>query len=55
MQHIWGIGEVLYRGLMGKSDGKRQLGRSKRSWEDNMKVDLQEVGWGAWTGLVCSG
>ena len=28
---------------MGKSEGKRQLGRSRRTWEDNIKMDLQEV------------
>jgi len=30
--------------LVGKPEGKRPLGRSRRRWEDNMKVDLQEVG-----------
>ena len=29
---------------MGKPDGKRQLGRPRRRWEDNIKTDLQEVG-----------
>ena len=29
---------------MGKPDGKRPLGRPKRRWEDNIKMDLQEVG-----------
>jgi len=29
---------------MGKPEGKRPLGRSRRRWEDNIKVDLQEVG-----------
>ena len=38
---------------MGKSEGKRPLGRPRRRWEDNIKMDLQEVGWVAWTGLVC--
>jgi len=27
------------------------LGRPRHRWEDNIKVDLQEVGWGDWTGL----
>ena len=31
--------------------GKRMLGRPRHRWEDNIKVDLQEVGWGDWTGL----
>ena len=29
---------------MGKPDGKRSLGRPRRRWEDNIKMDLQEVG-----------
>jgi hypothetical protein len=28
------------------------LGKARCRWEDNIKMDLQEVGWGAWTGLV---
>jgi hypothetical protein len=32
--------------LTGKHEGKRALGRPKRRWEDNMKTNLQEVGWG---------
>ena len=31
---------------MGKPEGKRQLGRSRRRWEDNIKMDLHEVGGG---------
>jgi hypothetical protein len=34
-----------YRVLMGKTQGKRPLGRARRRWEDNTKIDLQEVGW----------
>ena len=42
------IGErrVVYRVLVGKSEGRRQLGRPRRRWEDNIKMDLHEVGWG---------
>jgi hypothetical protein len=32
--------------LMGKPEGKRPLGRPRRRWEDNMKMDLREIGWG---------
>jgi len=32
--------------LVGKSEGKRPLGRSKRKWEDNIKMDLKKVGGG---------
>ena len=34
-----------YRSLVGRSEGRRPLGKSKRRWEDNIKMDLQEVGW----------
>ena len=37
------------RVLVGKPEGKRLLGRPRRRWEDNIKMDLQQVGWGAWT------
>jgi hypothetical protein len=31
---------------MGKPEGKRPLGRPRRRWEDNIKLDLREIGWG---------
>ena len=34
----------VYTVLVGKSEGKRPLGRPRRRWEDNIKMDLQEVG-----------
>jgi hypothetical protein len=34
--------------LVGKPEGKRQLGRPRRRWEDNIKMDPQEVGGGSW-------
>ena len=36
----------VYRVLMGKPEGKRPLGRPRRRWEDNIKMDNQEVGCG---------
>jgi len=37
----------VYRVLVGRPEGKRPLGRSRRRWEDNIKMDLREVGcWG---------
>jgi hypothetical protein len=36
----------VYMVLVGKPEGKRPLGRPRRMWEDNIKLDLQEVGWG---------
>jgi hypothetical protein len=40
------------RALVGKPEGRRPLGRPRRRWEDNIKMDLREVGWGAQTGLM---
>jgi hypothetical protein len=40
----------VYRSLMGKPEGKIPLGSPRRRWEDNIKMDLQEEGCGAWTG-----
>jgi hypothetical protein len=34
-----------YRILMGMSEGKRPLGRPRRRWVDNIKMDLREIGW----------
>jgi hypothetical protein len=44
--HVSRIGEGrgVYRVLVGKPEGKRPLGRPKRRWEDNIRMDLQEVG-----------
>jgi hypothetical protein len=39
-----GQGRGVYRVLVGKPEGKRPLGRPRRRWEDNIKMDLQEVG-----------
>ena len=38
-----------YRVLVGKPEGKRPLGRPRRRWVDNIRMDLQDVG--MWTGL----
>jgi hypothetical protein len=44
----------VYRILVGKPEGKRPLGRHRRRWEDNNKMDLQEVGFRGmdWIGLA---
>ena len=39
-----GKGRGVHRFLVGKPEGKRPLGRPRRRWEDNIKMDLQEVG-----------
>jgi len=36
----------IYRVSVGKTEGKRPLGRLRRRWKDNIKMDLQEVGFG---------
>jgi len=41
-----GEGRGVHRVLVGKPEGKRLLGRPRRRWEDNIKMDLQEVGRG---------
>jgi len=42
----------VYRVLVGKPHGKRPLGKPRHRWEGDIKVDLQEVGWGgAWSGV----
>jgi hypothetical protein len=41
-----GEGRVVYMVLVGKPEGKRTLGKQRRRWEDNIKMDLQEVGAG---------
>ena len=46
----------VYRVLVGKPEGKKPLGRPKRRWEDDIKMDLQEVGcdvgvWAGWNWL----
>jgi hypothetical protein len=45
-----------YRALVGKSEGRRPLGRPKRKWEGNIKMDIREVEWwGGGHGLDQSG
>jgi hypothetical protein len=41
-----GEGRNVYRVLVGKPEGKRPLGRPRRRWEDGIKMDLGETGWG---------
>jgi ribosome biogenesis protein Tsr3 len=64
--HVARVGEKrnAYRLLVGKPEGKRPLGRARRRWLDNIKMDLLEIGWGCvdqiglaqdrdkWRGLV---
>ena len=54
--HVARMGEErgAYRVLVGKPEGKRPLGRPRRRWEGNIRMDLQEVGCGYvdWIGLA---
>ena len=54
--HVTPMGEErgVYRVLVGTPKGKRQLGRPRRRWVDNIRIDLQEVGCGYvdWIGLA---
>ena len=52
MEFVWGKRRDAYMVLMGKPNGKRPLGRSRRRWENNIKMDLQDIGWGGWTELI---
>jgi hypothetical protein len=48
------MGRGVYMVLVGKPEGKRPLGRPGRRWEDNIRMDIQEVGCGFkdWRALV---
>jgi hypothetical protein len=54
--HVARMGEKrnVYRLLVGKPEGNRPLGRPRRRWVDNIKIDLLEIGWGSvdWIGLA---
>jgi hypothetical protein len=49
-----GEGRGVYRVMVGKPEGKRPLGRPRYRWENNIKMDLQEMGCGSmdWIGLA---
>ena len=54
--HLASMGKEreVYRFLVGKPEGRRPVGRPRRRWVDNIRMDLQEVGYGYmdWIGLV---
>ena len=43
-------GRSVYRVLLGKSEGKRPIGRPRYGWEDSIKVNLEEI---VWVGMDC--
>ena len=56
--HVACMGEsrAVYRVLVGKPEGTRPVGRPRHRWEDNIKGDLKEVGWGMdWIDLTQDG
>jgi hypothetical protein len=53
-RHVARMGERrnLYKVLMGKPEGKRLLERQRHRWENGIKIDLREIGWGElWSGF----
>ena len=54
MWRVWVRREGVYRFLVGKPEGRRPLGRRRRRWVDNIRMDLQEVGsrYMDWIGLA---
>jgi len=51
VEHL-GEGRGVYRVLVGRSEGKRPLGRPRCRWEDNSKMDLREIGSMGQTGFI---
>jgi hypothetical protein len=45
----------VYKVFVGKPEGKRQLGRPRHTWEDEIRMDLREIGWGDGVDSVGSG
>jgi hypothetical protein len=41
----------VYKVLVGKPEGKRPLGRLRHRWEDAIRMDVREIGWGVWIGF----
>jgi hypothetical protein len=51
MQNVWGKRGV-HTGFWWADLREGHHGTTRHRWEDNIKMDLQEVGWGAWTALI---
>jgi hypothetical protein len=45
----------VYRVLVGKPEGKGPLERPRHRWEEGIKMDLREIGWGVWSGFTWLG
>jgi hypothetical protein len=53
-RHVASMGEGrnVYRVLVGKPEGRRPLEKPSRRWENGIKLDLREIGWGVWSGFT---
>jgi Cu2+-containing amine oxidase len=49
---MYGERRGFYRILVGRPEAMIPHGKPRHRWEENIKMDLQEVGWGSWTGLI---
>jgi hypothetical protein len=47
-----GRGEKYVQGFGGKARRKRPLVRPRRRWEDGIRMDIREIGWGVWNGFI---
>jgi hypothetical protein len=47
-----GEGRKVYRLLVGKPEGRRPLIRPRDRWEDGIRMNLREIGWGVWSGFT---
>jgi hypothetical protein len=47
MWHALGEERKVHRVLVGKSEGKRPLGRQRHRWENGIRMELREIGWGS--------
>jgi hypothetical protein len=47
-----GEGRNVFRVLVGKPERKRPFKRRRRRWEDGIKMDPREIGWGVWSGFT---
>ena len=56
-RHVARMGDSrgAYMVLVGRPEGKRPLGRHRLRWNDNIKIDLQDMGWGYGLGWLGSG
>jgi hypothetical protein len=51
--HVAHMGEEreVYKAWVRKREGRRLFGRARRSWENGIRMDLREIGWGVWSGF----